>query len=178
MQRIEVSEVLFDMKRGSPEKQYNTLRDKGILTKPVNSFFRFDRIGKVFFLLVAEVLSNMKNQDNDVDLSKTALLGVDRNGALQANTRYFNNYKQNSKKMGSPHDFIYTLPTSLLSSISIYFQIKGPTFYMSSVEDDLYAFALDQANEIVQDPDYQNVLVLINHNNCLTVCFVSKKRKA
>lgn len=153
-------------------EQYRKLRSEGIIGKPVKNFQRFDAAGQILFLAGFELAG--KNGRRPPDLSKTALLVADRDGALEANATYFDNYLKNGG-MGSPNEFVYTLPTSVSAELAICLGIKGQILYMSSTEPDLYDFALNQAGNIVGTGQHDHVLMFVSDNNRIRAAWITKQ---
>ena len=157
-------------------ERYKNLRDDGTIERPVKNFPRFDNTGKTIFLAAFELFKHKGSLPEDP--SATAILVVDRDGALQTNTAYFENYVQNGRTMGSPNDFIYTLPTSACAELGIYFGFQGQLLYMSSTEDDLYGFGVRQAGTLVREPYHRAVLLFVNDNDTIQAAFISRQSGA
>ncbi len=165
-----------DLDDESMTRRYKQMREDGVIDRPVKNFTRFDTSGKVIFLAAFELFRRMPPGPHDP--SGTALLVVDRDGALEANTLYFKNYLKNGRTMASPNDFIYTLPTSVCAELGIYFGIQGQLLYMSSTEPDLYAFAVGQARNLVLEPRHENVLMFVNDNDHIKAAYITRQSGA
>lgn len=157
-------------------EQYKSLRDDGTIERPVKNFPRFDNTGKAIFLAAFELFKHKGSLP--CDPSATAILVADRDGALQTNTDYFENYVQNGRTMGSPNDFIYTLPTSVCAELGIYFGFQGQLIYMSSAEDDLYDFGLRQAGTLVREPYHEAVLLFVNDRGTIRAAYIKRQSGA
>ncbi len=162
-----------DLSGESMIRRYKHLRADGTIHRPVKNFTRFDATGKILFLAAFELLKQTGSLSPDP--AGTAILVVDRDGALQANNIYFDNYIKNGRSMGSPNEFIYTLPTSTCAELGIYFGIKGQLLYMSSAEEDLYAFALRQARTMVFEPSHEHVLLFVNDNHRMKAAYITRQ---
>ncbi|MCF8044632.1 MAG: hypothetical protein K9J83_02135 [Desulfarculaceae bacterium] len=152
-------------------RRYRSLRDDGTIRRPVKNFTRFDDTGKAIFLAAFELFNHTGSLPRDP--SATAILAVDRDGALMNNTAYFENYVQNGRTMGSPNDFIYTLPTSVCAELGIYYGLRGQLLYMSSAEDDLYGFGVGQARTLVSEPHHRAVLLFVNDSDTIQAAFIT-----
>lgn len=70
-------------------------------------------------------------------LTETGVLGLSRDGALQANLEYFKDYVSAGRKLARGNLFVHTLPTSPLAETAITFGFKGPIFHLSAAEPKL-----------------------------------------
>ncbi|SLM32816.1 Beta-ketoacyl synthase (modular protein) [Desulfamplus magnetovallimortis] len=152
-------------------EEYQSLRVEESILKSVKNFKKFDTYGKNLFLAAFKLITKTKGQKWEP--SKTAILVVDRDGALDANTHYFNHYLENGRSMGSPNKFIYTLPTSICAEIGICFGISGALLYMSSTESDLYSFALNQAEDIVHTGHHDHIYLFVHDNDSIKAAFIT-----
>ncbi len=80
------------------------------------------------------------------------MISLNREGALEANIRFYQDYIRSGRKSARGHLFVQTLPTSPLAEAAITFGFKGPLFHLCAAEPQLSlllarAEALGRRNE-------------------------------
>jgi len=139
--------------------------DNGIINEPIKDFRKFSDLAKLNVLAAA---SSFFDSSASCSPTNSGIIGINSAGAIDSNYTYFKDYYANGRTLGRGNLFVYTLPSSLLSVVSISLGIKGPIIYSfkeksfyieSQVEDfakcyDLNSIFLIHSNEEVIETSF------------------------
>jgi len=144
--------------------------EKEIFTYPVKNFGRFDLPSKFACISVALALKDAGisyEQGSHMDIG---LLGTNSTGAVNANAAYYKDFVECGRTLGRGNLFIYTLPSSPLAEVSIYFGIEGPLLYVANTQGDL-TDPIQTCSLLVSDGQ-AGQMVLVKYTTEGSLCYV------
>lgn len=114
----------------SAKSLYSYLLAEQILPSPTKNVGRFDTATRVCCFTAALALDDAGISYSENDKLDVGLLGTSVEGSLRANIEYFKDYVDCGRTLARGNLFIYTLPSSPLAEVSIYFGLQGPLLYV------------------------------------------------
>lgn len=122
-----------------PKFLYTQLEQEGFFSIPPAKVRWLNTVSNRYCLAAALALRDAFGTSAALSLNsaETGVLGLSRDGALQANKDYFKDYVSSGRKLARGNLFVHTLPTSPLSETAITFGFKGPIFHLSALNPKL-----------------------------------------
>lgn len=80
-------------------------------------------------------------------------------GTLAANIAYFQDYLEAGRSLARGNMFVYTLPTSVLGSVSVVLNLRGPAFYLDHEQLPLQSL-ITHASYLISTRESQAMLIL------------------
>lgn len=103
---------------------------RSIFRRTVPNFGRFPRHVKAACIACALVFKAAGIRCDEGEKRNIALLAAGFMPVLEVDREFFRDYLDGGRTMGRGNLFIYTLPTSALAEVSIYFGLTGPALYI------------------------------------------------
>jgi hypothetical protein len=141
-----------------------------IIKYPVANFLRFDTVSKLATVSIALALFDANITYAQGKKQNTSLLGINSNGALEANLAYFDDYVANGRKLARGNFFIYTLPSSPLAEAAIHFGLTGKLLYLEFTKN-IEEEALKYASNMLKTEPKRN-MILVNSNSKTATAYI------
>jgi len=161
------------------EKKYSDLKflysqlQPAIFKYPVANFLRFDPVSRLAVISIALALADAKIAYAQGKKQKISILGSNVNGALEANSAYFDDYISNGRTMGRGNLFIYTLPSSFLAEAAIHFGFTGSLIYLGFLKNTRQE-SLNYALSMLKNGPVKTLL-LVNADSKTAACQLLRK---
>jgi len=160
----------LNQRYSDPDLLHSQLSNEGIFLYPVKNFGRFDAIAKMTCCAVALAFYDAKIQYSENHKYDIGILGANSCGSFSSNLRYFKDYVETGRTLARGNLFIYTLPSSPLAEVAIYFGCQGPLLYMHFPHDQ-FPSLLSHAERIMLNEKTTRILA-VKADEQKAVCFL------
>lgn len=137
---------------------YAGLETEGVFSTPLKKVRWFSDLSQRFCLASGLALRDAGKPV--LNASQVGMLSLSRDGALDANMKYFKEYIQSGRKSAHGNLFINTLPTSPLAQVAMNLGFKGPIFHLSSPSPSL-GLLLERAESLARRTEGLNLLCCV-----------------
>lgn len=137
--------------------------ENNLLVEPVKNFGRFEPVTQQLIIVTALALRDAGLSYGQGKL-EIGLLAIHKEGCIESNRRFFQDYLDGGRKLSRANLFIYTLPNSPCAEAAIYFGLVGPLLYMDTLEDSMNS-AVQVVENILQTHQAEGMLINLIHEN-------------
>lgn len=141
-----------------PSVLYTALEQEGVFSTPLKKVRWFCDLSQRFCLASGLALRDAGKPS--LNSSQVGMLSLSRDGALDANLKYFKEYIQSGRKSAHGNLFINTLPTSPLAQVAMNLGFKGPIFHLSTAEPAMGGL-LERAESLARRTEGLNLLCCV-----------------